>query len=136
MWTHQTRPNGSTYLQVQKADGLWCVGVQFGSFQSKARKELLQPVPQGRSLDQKGPLQPQPAQMLQVTTIQQDRAYRGGNKVITMQEYLKCQIICLYTEKLHFSTFIYNYYQLSRVNSTVLHFLTLVFGDQSTFNKD
>lgn len=45
-----------TYLQVQQADGLWCICVQFGSFQSKSREKLLQPVPQGRSLSQEGPL--------------------------------------------------------------------------------
>ena len=45
-----------TNLQVQQADGLWCICVQFRSFQSKPREKLLQPVPQGRSLSPEGPL--------------------------------------------------------------------------------
>lgn len=77
-----------TNLQVQQADGLWCICVQFGSFQSKPREKLLQPVPQGRSLSPEGPLQAQPAQMLQVTTVQQDGACGGGNQITTMQEQL------------------------------------------------
>lgn len=73
----------STYLQVEQADGFWCVGVQFGGVQSEPGKELLEPVPQGRPLDQEGPLEPQPAQMLQVSSMQQDGACRGEDiKVI------------------------------------------------------
>ncbi|KAF3842969.1 hypothetical protein F7725_001818 [Dissostichus mawsoni] len=38
---------------------------------------MLEPVPQGRPLGQEGPLEPQPAQMLQVSSMQQDGACRG-----------------------------------------------------------